>query len=541
MNPQVADLGNPQQQALERLRTAVNVLVTVSNNPSVDQLAAAVGFTLTLNKMGKHATAVYSGETPSTIEFLKPETTLEKNTDSLRDFIVSLDKSKADKLRYKVEDNVVKIFITPYKTSLSEKDLEFSQGDFNVDAVVALGVTDREQLDQAIVAHGRILHDATVITVSAGEKASNLGVINWQDTSASSLCEMLVNVGETLQPGLLDNQIATAYLTGIVAQTERFRNSKTTPKIMTMSAQLMAAGADQQLIASSLEKVVEVPVQAPAKAPEKPAASSSDGALTIDHPATDQPKTEMVTPAPEPEAKPVAKSDPSKESAISLDMAVKSEDTPKETANEIEIDDQGILSPAEQKKMNQGRHRLVEPLPGQSSAFSGGPHPFSANMTNAEEDEPSSDPLTAADMKAGAPANDEPGTSLPPIPEPAATSDPQTIPPAFDGDTLRNIEKTFDSNHIVKDPTSTINEIEEVEHSPHLEQAGVVDSARSAVESAINAAPYDPTRPEPLEALNATPLSMPADSNLVPQPANDASYMPNGGPPPVPPPMLPVQ
>ena len=31
---------------------------------------------------------------------------------SLRDFIVALDKSKADKLRYKVEDKFVKIFIT---------------------------------------------------------------------------------------------------------------------------------------------------------------------------------------------------------------------------------------------------------------------------------------------------------------------------------------------------------------------------------------------------------------------------------------------
>ena len=41
------------------------------------------------------------------------EKTIEKNTDSLRDFIIALDKSKADKLRYKVEDKFVKIFITP--------------------------------------------------------------------------------------------------------------------------------------------------------------------------------------------------------------------------------------------------------------------------------------------------------------------------------------------------------------------------------------------------------------------------------------------
>jgi len=81
---------NSKSQAVERLRDAQNVLVTVSDNPSVDQLCAAVGLTLMMNKLGKHATAVFSGQVPSTIEFLKPEETLEQNTDSLRDFIITL-------------------------------------------------------------------------------------------------------------------------------------------------------------------------------------------------------------------------------------------------------------------------------------------------------------------------------------------------------------------------------------------------------------------------------------------------------------------
>src|ERR1700680_441723 len=150
-------MDNSKQQVVDRVKQANNVLVTVSANPSVDQLAACLGLTLLVNKLGKHGTAVFSGQVPRTIEFLQPEKTREKNTDSLRDFIIALDKSKADKLRYKVEDKVVKIFITPYRTSISEKDLEFSQGDFNVDVVVALGVHEQTDIDQAITAHGRIL------------------------------------------------------------------------------------------------------------------------------------------------------------------------------------------------------------------------------------------------------------------------------------------------------------------------------------------------------------------------------------------------
>src|SRR3990167_875848 len=210
-----------KQQIVERIKQAQNILVTVSSNPTVDQLAACVGLTLLLNRMDKHATAVFSGAIPSTLEFLKPEKTIETNTDSLQDFIISLDKAKADKLRYKIEDQVVRIFITPYRTSLSEKDLVFSQGDFNVEVVMALGIADRSQIDAAITAHGRILHDATIVTLNTGKgNAANIGQLNWKDPQASSLSEMLVSISEAFGPGLIDGQMATAFLNGIVAETE---------------------------------------------------------------------------------------------------------------------------------------------------------------------------------------------------------------------------------------------------------------------------------------------------------------------------------
>mgnify|MGYP003611850841 CR=1 FL=1 len=82
------------QQIIAKIKEANNVLVTVSRDPSVDQLSACIGLTLALNKLGKHATAVFSGQVPSTLEFLEAERTLEKNTDSLRDFIIAIDKSK---------------------------------------------------------------------------------------------------------------------------------------------------------------------------------------------------------------------------------------------------------------------------------------------------------------------------------------------------------------------------------------------------------------------------------------------------------------
>lgn len=281
-------MDDQKQQAIDKLKAASNVLVTVSADPSVDQLAACIGLTLLLNKLDKHATAVFSGEVPSTIEFLKPEETLEKTTDSLRDFIISLDKAKADKLRYKVEDTVVRIFITPYREQIDEKDLVFSQGDFNVDVIVALGVRNQDELDKAITAHGRILHDAVVIGVNTTAEAT-LGSINWLELGASSLSEMVAGLPAQLGEGLLDGQIATALLTGVVAETKHFSNAKTTPQTMSVSANLLAAGANQQLVAEKLGDTIKTEATQP---PTKAAEAADDKSLAIEHaskPAADLP------------------------------------------------------------------------------------------------------------------------------------------------------------------------------------------------------------------------------------------------------------
>ncbi len=289
------DDGKAKQQIVDRIKDVSNILITVSQDPSVDELAAALSLTLMLNKMDKYGTAVFSGTIPPAIDFLKPDKTFRDNVDNLRDFIVALDKEKADRLRYKVEDDLVRIFITPYKEPISEDDLEYSYGDFNVELVIALGVEKREDLDKAITAHGRILHDATVVTVNTKGSKSDLGSVDWQDEEASSLCEMLMSLSEALKNNLLDEQIATALLTGIVSATDRFSNTHTSPRVMTMAAQLMAAGANQQLIAARLEEAEEIsPTEADETKEEKPEKTKDDGSLEINHSEDEEEKSDEL-------------------------------------------------------------------------------------------------------------------------------------------------------------------------------------------------------------------------------------------------------
>lgn len=247
----------PKASALERavnkIKAADSILVALSDNPDVDQMSAAIALTMLLDSNGKHATAIFSGKIPNAIKFLKPEETFEKDTNSLQDFIVALNKEKADHIRYMIEGDFVKIYITPYRTTIDEGDLEFSHGDYNVDLVIAFDVKNSEDLDDALSEYGRIMHDATAINIS-NKAPGRFAELEWTDDKASSVCEMVVTLMEMLEIKEFSPEVATALLTGVVASTEHFSNNLTSPETMTLAAKLMSYGADQQLISANVFK-----------------------------------------------------------------------------------------------------------------------------------------------------------------------------------------------------------------------------------------------------------------------------------------------
>ena len=234
-----------------------NVLIALSSDPSVDEMCAAIGLSLYLDKLGKRATAIYSGSTPNALEFLKPEETFEPTADTLQDFVIALNKEKADHLRYKLDGDYVKIYITPYRTNITSEDLEFSYGDFNVDLVLALDIANGIDLDSALREHGRIMHDAVIINITTGNPGK-FGEIEWSDKKASSISEMIAKLLYSVKSDIeIGKEEATAFLTGIVAATNRFSNAQTTPETMQLSSRLMQSGANQQLISKNITPDVD--------------------------------------------------------------------------------------------------------------------------------------------------------------------------------------------------------------------------------------------------------------------------------------------
>ena len=247
-------------QVAEKIKHGTNILIALSKDPNLDEISAAIALAIILDQQKKHVTAIYSGKTPNALEFLKPEETFQKDTSSLQDFIIALNKSKADHLTYQIDGDYVKIFITPYKRQVTKDDLEYSYGDYNVDLVIVFNVNAGSEIDSALSEYGRIMHDATAINITSGVPG-HFADLEWSDPSKSSVCEMVYDLINVLAIDSISQEVATALLTGILSATERFANNRTKPTTMAVASKLMEAGADQQLISSNILKPEPSPVE----------------------------------------------------------------------------------------------------------------------------------------------------------------------------------------------------------------------------------------------------------------------------------------
>ena len=258
--PALDDISNITNRVVEKIKASENILIALSKNPNIDEISAALGLAMILDTMRKHVTAIFSGQVPNVLQFLKPEETFEKTTNSLQDFIIALSKDKVDHISYKIEGDFVKVYVTPYKATIGQSDLSMSHGDYNVDLVICFNVISGDEIDPALSEYGRIMHDATAINLTV-DTPGRFAELEWQDSNVSSISEMIVGLADRLGLASFSEQVATALLTGIVASTDHFSNPRTSSNTMSIASKLMSFGANQQLISSQIMEKIKTPAE----------------------------------------------------------------------------------------------------------------------------------------------------------------------------------------------------------------------------------------------------------------------------------------
>jgi len=254
---------NPKQQAHHLINKAQKILVATRKNPEIDSIGSILALSLVLEKMGKEIDVVTSGPINSVLSFLPKYDKISPKLDARRNFVISLDASKAKVASFSYDFSKdgkrLNVYITPKEGSFETKDVSSETCGFGYDLICILDNPDLETLGSIYERNTDLFYNTPIINIDRNPSNEYFGEVNLVDITASSCCEVLYSLIESLSPDYINDNVATCLLAGIISSTSSFQNSSTTPKSFTIAAQLIAAGADQQKIIKNFYKSKTLP------------------------------------------------------------------------------------------------------------------------------------------------------------------------------------------------------------------------------------------------------------------------------------------
>lgn len=241
---------SPQQQIFDQIRKANKVLIALPNNPSADSVASGLALKIFLQKLQKDAQIACSGVLPESLMFLPEAGTVISSLRSGKSFVINVNTSvkKLDELSYQASGEKVEIFLKSQGEDFSPEDMTFSSARFPLDIIVTLDVQSLEDLGPLFEQNADLFFETPKINIA--HKASNeyFGAINLVDITATSVAEMLTELLEQFESQLLDENIATCLLAGIITKTHSFQHAHTTPQSFARASRLVNLGGRQQEI-----------------------------------------------------------------------------------------------------------------------------------------------------------------------------------------------------------------------------------------------------------------------------------------------------
>lgn len=248
-----------QNQALQLIKNAKNILIAPSS-PDGDSIGSALAMMSVLKKLGKTVTVVSTNEVPGYLQFLplvkqiKPELAVSK------DFVISLntDRAEVDHLKYEVEPGRINIIVTPKNGHFTGHDVSTMSGASNFDLIITVDTGDLVQLGTLYDDNKSMFMDIPVLNIDHHASNGKFGKYNLIDTSVAATTQMLTPMIQTLEKEhgeeLIDEDVATLLLTGIITDTGSFQHSNTSPEAFEVAADLLERGARQQEVIKQIFK-----------------------------------------------------------------------------------------------------------------------------------------------------------------------------------------------------------------------------------------------------------------------------------------------
>ena len=251
---------NIEDQILKLIDGAESILIMPSSPPDGDSLGGAVALYLALRKIGKNSTVVCADPVPEALQFLPMMNAISNEFSPSPDFIITLDTANAelDSLRSELKENKINIVLTAKKGKFSAENISFSHGDNRYDLIITVDTAALQQLGRFYEDNVGLFQEIPVINIDHHASNDQFGLINYVDVMSSAATEIIIGLFEAMEEKygqeIIDEDIATLLLAGIITDTGSFQNANTNPRSFSNSAKLIKRGARQQEIIQNVFK-----------------------------------------------------------------------------------------------------------------------------------------------------------------------------------------------------------------------------------------------------------------------------------------------
>ncbi len=197
---------------------------------------------------------------PKTMQFLKNADTIKGAFSDLQKFIIHVDVADAGvkELSYDVQDQLLRIFVTPKQGFLTKDHVRTAQSDFKYDLIIVLGTQDLESLGELYDNNTELFYRVPILNIDYHPGNEHFGTVNHIDLTATSTAEVIYALLDTLGGAYIDEDIATSLLTGIIAKTKSFKGDQVKPTTLAIASKLMTLGANREMIVHNLYKTKTV-------------------------------------------------------------------------------------------------------------------------------------------------------------------------------------------------------------------------------------------------------------------------------------------
>lgn len=249
------------QQILEAIKRSNRPLICIPSGAGSDQYASAVGMAKVLKKLDKEVTIVAAdGNGPKNIQFVLGSEKIENKLENLRRFVIELDASKTavQELSYEVKDEKLFVYLLPKNGFWDPKDVRTSSSGYKFDLIICIGSPDFESCAQIYTENPDFFYRTPIINIDHTPDNEHYGQVNVVDLTASACGEVCHDLVESIESSLIDEEIATAFLTGMIAKTRSFKTKNVTPKTLQTASKLIAKGARREHIVENLYRTRSV-------------------------------------------------------------------------------------------------------------------------------------------------------------------------------------------------------------------------------------------------------------------------------------------